>query len=125
MAEDRKFGLVVGGALVVVGAALALAGSRRAAPAIAVAGLLLVVLGVVAPALLAPVHRGWMAVARVMGRVNTAVFLSIVFFLVLTPLGFFLRLAGRDELGRRRRGTSTWVPYPARNSDPRHFEKMF
>ncbi|MCL4807986.1 MAG: hypothetical protein KJ062_09390 [Thermoanaerobaculia bacterium] len=125
MAEDRKFGFVVGGVLVLVGVALAAAGSRRAGPVIAAAGGLLVLLGAAAPAALAPVHRAWLAIARVLGRVNTVVFLSLVFFLVLTPLGLLLRLAGRDELDRRRRGVSTWVPYPARNADPRHFEKMF
>jgi hypothetical protein len=125
MAEHRKFGFVVGGAFVLLGVALAVAGSRRAGPAIAAVGGLLVLLGATAPAALAPVHRAWMAVARVLGRVNTTVFLTLVFFLVLTPLGLLLRLGGRDELDRRRRGVSTWVPYPARNRDPRHFEKMF
>lgn len=125
MTENRKFGLVVGGAFVLLGAALVVAGSRRAGPGFAALGGLLLLLAIVAPGALAPVHRGWLAASRVLGRVNTAVFLSLVFFLVLTPLGLLLRLGGRDELDRRRRGASTWVPYPARNRDPRHFEKMF
>jgi hypothetical protein len=125
MNEDRKFGLVVGGALALLGGALALGGSRLAGPALGSAGALLLVLGAAAPALLAPLHRGWLAVARVMGRVNTAVFLSLVFFLVLTPLGLAFRLSGRDELSRRRRRQTGWVPYPERSRDPRHFEKMF
>ena len=125
MKEDRKFGFVVGGALALLGVALVAFGSRRAGPLLAGAGLLLVLLGAAAPGLLGPVHRGWMAVARVLGRVNTVLFLSIVYFLVLTPLGVVFRLSGRDELSRRRRRASGWVPYPERNRDPRHFEKMF
>lgn len=125
MKEDRKFGFVVGGALALLGVALVAFGSRRAGPFLAGAGLLLVLLGAAAPGLLGPVHRGWMAVARVLGRVNTVLFLSIVYFLVLTPLGVVFRLSGRDELSRRRRRASGWVPYPERNRDPRHFEKMF
>lgn len=125
MDADRKFGLVVGGVLALLGSALALAGSRLAGPVLGGAGALLLVLGSVAPRLLGPVHRGWMAVARVLGRVNTTLFLGLVFFLVLTPLGFALRLSGRDELARRRRRRTGWVPYPERNRDPRHFEKMF
>ena len=125
MKEDRKFGFVVGGALALLGGALVAFGSRRAGPLLAGAGLLLVLLGAAAPGLLGPVHRGWMAVARVLGRVNTVLFLSIVYFLVLTPLGIVFRLSGRDELSRRRRRASGWVPYPERNRDPRHFEKMF
>ncbi len=125
MNEDRKFGLVVGGALALLGSALVLAGSRLAGPVLGGAGALLLVLGTAAPDLLGPLHRGWMAFARLLGRVNTALFLGLVFFLVLAPLGFAFRLAGRDELARRRRRRTGWVPYPERNRDPRHFEKMF
>ena len=125
MNEDRKFGFVVGGALALLGSALVLAGSRLAGPVLGGAGALLLVLGAAAPGLLGPLHRGWMAFARVLGRVNTALFLSLVFFLVLTPLGFVFRLTGRDELARRRQRRTGWVPYPERNRDPRHFEKMF
>ena len=52
--------------------------------------------------------------------------MPIVFLLVLTPLGFVLRLFGRDEL--RRRGPapeSMWTPYPVRNGDPRHYETIW
>ncbi len=94
MNEDRKFGFVVGGALALLGSALVLAGSRLAGPVLGGAGVLLLLLAAAAPGLLGPLHRGWMAFARVLGRVNTALFLGLVFFLVLTPLGFAFRLDG-------------------------------
>ena len=125
MNADRKFGLVVGGVLALLGSALVLAGSRLAGPVLGGAGALLLLLGAAAPGLLGPLHRGWMTVARVLARVNTALFLGLVFFLVLTPLGLAFRLTGRDELARRRRHRTGWVPYPERNRDRRHFEKMF
>ena len=98
MNEGRKFGLVVGGVFTLLGVALLLAGSRLTGVAFGSAGLVLVLLGAAAPARLGPLHRGWMAVARVLGLVNTTLFLGLVFFLVLTPLGFAFRLTGRDEL---------------------------
>lgn len=125
MTEERKFGFVVGGGLALLGGALVAAGSRRAGPGLVVVAVPLLVAALAAPAALAPVRRAWMAFARVLGRVNTVLFLSVVFFLVLAPLGAVLRLAGRDELARRRRRASGWVPYPERNRDPAHFEKMF
>jgi hypothetical protein len=125
--EDRRFGFVVGSAFGLLGAVLFFWRHRVAAgSAFAGLGALLVVLALVAPVLLAAPHRLWMAFARGMGRVNTAVFLSIIFFLVLTPLGFLMRILGRDELRRRRAAPGTmWVPYPVRVADPRHFERMF
>lgn len=125
MTEERKFGLVVGGAFVLLGLGLAWASPRPFGPVLVAAGCALLLSALVAPPVLAPLRRGWMALARALGRVNSVVFLSLVFFLILAPLGVLLRLAGRDELDRKRRGSSSWVPYPARNRDPRHFEKMF
>ncbi len=78
------------------------------------------------PVLLAAPHRAWMKAAHVLGTMNLFLFLSLLFFLVLTPLGAVFRLFGRDEL--RRRGAlpaSGWEPYPARNRDRAHFEKIF
>jgi hypothetical protein len=127
MKGDRKFGLVVGGFLLVVGLLL-LVWRHRATMGLAMAsiGALLVLLAAAAPSLLAAPHRGWMKFSHVLGTINGFLFLSIVFFLILTPLGLVLRLFGRDEL-RRRGGTpdSMWEPYPERNRDKRHFEKIF
>ncbi|MGA7993167.1 MAG: SxtJ family membrane protein, partial [Thermoanaerobaculia bacterium] len=100
---------------------------RTAAGTIALSvGGALLLLAAATPALLAAPHRGWLAFAKVLGRINSAVFLSLTFFLILAPLGFFLRLFGRDEL--RRRGpapASMWEKYPERNRDPRHYEKIW
>ena len=123
---DRRFGWTVGGAFAVLGALL-LWRHRTAAGAVAVSlGGALLLLAAAAPALLAGPHRAWLALARVLGRVNSAIFLFLTFFLVLTPLGVVLRLFGRDELRRRGPAPPTmWSPYPERNRDPRHFETIW
>ncbi|HQR46489.1 MAG TPA: SxtJ family membrane protein [Thermoanaerobaculia bacterium] len=127
MNPDRKFGLVVGGLLLAVGVLLLTWRHRTAAGTVLAApGAVLLLLAAVAPSLLAAPHRGWLRFSHLLGTVNGFLFLSIVFFLILTPLGLFLRLLGRDEL--RRRGpapASMWEPYPERNRDRTHFEKIF
>ena len=127
MNADRTFGFVVGGVFALAGGLLAFWRHRTGwGVALGAPGAVLVLLGAVAPELLAGPHRAWMAFAKLLGRINGFVFLSIVFFLILTPLGLVLRLFGRDEL--RRRGAapvSMWTPYPERNRDPRHFERIF
>lgn len=127
MEKDRRFGLVVGGLFAFLGALFYLWKGRAVAGIVlGVPGLVLLFLAAAAPALLASPHRAWMKLARLLGTVNSFLFLSILFFLVLTPLGVILRLFGRDEL--RRRGplpASGWEPYPERNRDRAHFEKIF
>lgn len=124
--EDRRFGWTVGGVFAVLGGLLLWRARTAAGSVFTAVGGVLLLLAAAAPALLAAPHRAWLAFAKVLGRVNSAVFLFLTFFLVLTPLAFFLRLFGRDEL--RRRGpapASTWEPYPERNRDPKHYEKIW
>jgi hypothetical protein len=125
--KDRQFGLVVGGLLALIGALLYLWKGRAVAGLVlGVPGALLLLFAAAAPGLLAAPHRVWMKFAHVLGTVNGFLFLSILFFLVLTPLGVVLRLFGRDELRRRGPLPATgWEPYPARNRDRAHFEKIF
>jgi hypothetical protein len=124
--EDRKFGWTVGGVFAILGALLLWRHRVAAGSGATALGGALLLLAAAAPALLAAPHRAWLALARVLGRVNSAIFLFLTFFLVLTPLGLVLRLFGRDEL--RRRGPapeSMWTPYPGRNADPGHYEKIW
>lgn len=116
----------MGGVFAVLGGLL-LWRQRFAAAVVAFAlGGPLLLLAAFVPALLARPHRAWLQLARFLGRVNSAIFLFLTFFLVLTPLGLVLRLLGRDELKRRgSQPASMWSPYPERNRDPRHYETIW
>jgi hypothetical protein len=123
---DRHFGWTVGGVFAVLGGLLLWRHRNVAAFVAFMLGGPLLLLAAVFPSLLARPHRAWLAFARILGHVNSAIFLFLTFFLVLTPLGVALRLFGRDELRRRGPAPSTmWTPYPERNRDPRHFETIW
>jgi carbamoyltransferase len=81
----------------------------------AVGSLLLLVL----PHVRLPAYRGWLRVALPFGRLLTGALLTVVYLLVVTPIGLLLRLVGRDPLERRiDRGAATyWRPH-ARRDDP-------
>ena len=116
----------MGGAFTVLGALLLWRHRYAAAVVVFALGGPLLFLAAFLPALLVRPHRAWLAFARVLGRVNSAIFLFLTFFLVLTPLGLVLRLFGRDELKRRGPApASMWSPYPERNRDPRHYETIW
>jgi hypothetical protein len=54
------------------------------------------------------------------------VILAVVFFLIVTPIGLIKRAMGWDPLHRRSAvGDSYWHPYPERQHNPRHYEKMY
>jgi hypothetical protein len=51
--------------------------------------------------------------------------LAVVFFGVITPIGFVARLFGWDPLRRRAPAAeSYWRPYGARQRDRRHYERI-
>jgi len=118
--ELRNFALTVGVAFLVLAAVLYWRG-RLAAVLPGALGAALLAVGIVAPRRLGPAHRAWMALALAISRVTTPLFMGIVYFGVLTPLGVVMRLAGRRLLGRTRDATTFWVDRPvgSRRSDLR------
>ena len=60
------------------------------------------------PLWLEPLERNWMKVARVVAKVNTTVILTLLFYLVVTPLGIIIRLTSGDPLESKPEGGSYW-----------------
>lgn len=58
----------------------------------------LLVLNMTAPALFKPAARVWLGLARLLGGVMSRVLLTLVFCLVVTPVGLVRRAMGRDSL---------------------------
>ena len=101
VAQLRKFGLLVGGIFCAIGLWPAVARGADARWWALVVGALLLAPALLAPRALAPVYRVWMAAAEVLGWINTRILLGIVFYGLITPMGFVRRLRGRDAMRRR------------------------
>ena len=102
MGDHRKFGLLVGGLLGLLGA-WRLHGdpASLAGAVVGATGGVLVLLGLAAPRALAPVRRVWMAFAHVLGWINTRLLLGIVFYAGFTLVRFGLWLRRKDPMRRR------------------------
>ena len=61
-------------------------------------GSILIILGVIAPLLLKPIHKMWMIFAVIIGWIMTRIILSVLFFSIITIIGIFTRLIGKDFL---------------------------
>src|SRR6187401_3505680 len=89
---ERVFGLLVGAILAALGAWWIYREKFAAVrPWFLGVGVLLLVLGLVAPRLLSLPYKGWMGLAEMLAKVVTTLILAIVFFLVVTPIGVFKR----------------------------------
>jgi len=87
----------------------------------------LLLLALTVPAALAPIRRGWMRFAWLLGWVNTRVLLVTAFFLLVTPISLLLRLFGRDPLQRRfdARKSTYWQERPQAPADPTRYTRQY
>ena len=77
--------------------------------------------------MMAPLYRLWMRLALLLGTIMTAVIITIVFFLVITPIGLIRRLLrSKSDYTRTfdSNATSYWVDR-SDGLDPRSMEKMY
>ena len=96
----RKFGFVVGGVFLLLGGWF-LFRHKPAGPYFLTPGVLLVLLGFVAPRALKVVYISWMSLAFMMGLLVSTIVLTLFYFLVITPLGLVGRLFGKDFLSEK------------------------
>ena len=128
----RNFGLLVGGILLliafwpVVKSALGFLVKRLAPRWLAwIPGLILVVLALVFPEALARPYQYWMIVGEYLGWFNTRLILSLIFFLLITPMGFVMRLFGYDPLRIEDSGREDTFLIPAKTRDGKHMQRQF
>ena len=121
-AEGRRFGLTVGGAFLAIAAFFWWRDHPTRAAVVAAIGGTLALAGLVIPARLGPVFRGWMRFGYALSRVTTPIFLGIVYFLVIMPFGVVRRALGKNALTRAQTARGYWVdrnPIPGPRSDLR------
>lgn len=81
----------------------------------------------IAPAWLAPLNRLWLKFGELLHRITSPIILGVMFFGVITPVGWLMRLAGKDLLRMKfdRGAPSYWIrrepPGPDKTSLKRQF----
>jgi len=81
---------------------------------------------IAAPMVLLPLYRLWVKFAAAMAWLNTKLLLALIFYLVITPIGFVMRIAGKDILDEKiYRGASSYWKQKEAHNDPSRYEKQF
>lgn len=132
---DRGFGLTVGGILLAIVLVRLLLGWWRSGAvtlgwfelALGGVGLALLVTGLVAPSVLAPLNRGWTKLGFLLFKIVNPIVLGLIFLVTIVPIGLALRAFGKDPLRLRFEpdAKSYWIerepPGPAPESMPQQF----
>lgn len=124
----RKFGLVFGSILAVVALVSLWRGRGQLVVPFLGVSFLMVIVALVKPLLLSPLHAAMLRIAGYMGWVNTRLILILVYSLVFTPVALVYKLLGKDPLSRsfEKDAASYWQPKDKRVEDEKkHFEKQY
>jgi MFS superfamily sulfate permease-like transporter len=126
VSSDRSFGLVFAGFFALLGTLSLYYGGTHWYywfPLAALFG----VLAYSAPGLLAPLNRLWAKFGHLLHMVISPVLLGVLFYLCISPIGFLMRLTGKDPLRRKFEpaATSYWIVRSPPGPAPETFKNQF
>jgi hypothetical protein len=125
-AQARKTALLVACVLLALAAWFFYRGRTTTAIIFTGVALALLVMGFFVSPLARRFHTYWMKLAALLGYVNSRILLSLLFYMVFTPYGVVMRLAGRDPLRRRGAKRESYWTTRKRTRQPREqFERLF
>ena len=96
----RKFGITIGIILMII-AGFLFWKEKESYQIFLTVGTILFVLGILVPAVLKPIYWIWMIFATILGWVMTRVILSLLFYIIITPIGLISRFFGKQFLELR------------------------
>lgn len=124
--SDRSFGFVVGGILTAIGTYQYFVDSGvyvwTGTP-----GVLLLILGLLAPKLLHPLNLAWTRLGIFLGKIVTPVIMFLVFVVSVVPTGLLLRLFRKDLLRLKPvdDGSSYWIERSPPGPPPESLKDQF
>ena len=62
--------------------------------------LIFLTLGILNSKLLSPLNKIWIKFGEILGKIIAPIVMAIVYFLILTPISLFVRLFGKDLIGK-------------------------
>ena len=72
--------------------------------------IIFLILGLLNSKILAPLNKIWFKFGILLGRIVSPLIMGIIFFLVVTPIGFIMRLLGKDVLNLKyNKNKSYWI----------------
>ena len=72
--------------------------------------LIFLVLGLINSKILSPLNKLWFKFGIFLGRTISPIIMGIIFFLVVTPIGFLMRIIGKDLLNLKfNKRKSYWI----------------
>lgn len=105
--DIKSFGITIGIILLIL-SGLLMYYEKEFYQAIAILASAFIGLGLILPILLKPIYFVWMVFAAILGWIMTRVILSLVFYLIITPIGLITRIIGEDFLALKKKNLDSY-----------------
>ena len=122
----RKFGIMVGTVLLII-AGLLFWKEKESFQLFLAIGTVLFVTGIAIPFTLKPFYWVWMVFSIILGWFMTRVILSLLFFVIITPIGLIARSFGKQFLDLKWNKTDNtyWNHHSDSIFEKENYEKQF
>ena len=126
ISSERGFGLVFAGFFTLLGASSVYNGGDRWHYWLPLAALF-AVLAYAAPHVLAPLNQLWAKFGLLLHLIISPLILGVLFYFVVAPIGFLMRLTGKDPMRRKFEpvAKSYWIVREPPGPVPETFKKQF
>ena len=108
--SNRNFGLIFFVAFLIYGL-WPIMHEESARPWSIIISLFFLILGSLNSGLLTPLNKLWFNFGKLLGYVVAPLVMGVIFFLVVTPIGLFMKIIGKDLLNKRydNKKKSYWI----------------
>ena len=67
------------------------------------------ILGIINSKYLSPLNKLWFKFGLLLGSIFAPLVMFLIFFLIVTPIGLFMRILGKDILRLKKRDKTYWI----------------
>tara|TARA_B100001093_G_C26552703_1_gene895193 strand:+ start:133 stop:513 length:381 start_codon:yes stop_codon:yes gene_type:complete len=95
--NNKSFGILFFAVFLLIGLWPLIKGNEPRIILIPIA-LVFLILGLMNSSILSPLNRSWIKFGELLGRIIAPIVMAVVYFIVLTPISFLVRIMGKDLL---------------------------
>lgn len=124
--ELRKFGITIGIFVSLIGCLPLLRGMQYSIYFFVISAFFLL-FALILPNFLKIIYKFWMTLAILMGWLMTRIILSILFYVLMSPLNLLARLFGKKflDLNIDQNVQSYWIPKKETRTEKTYYERQF
>ena len=117
ISSNRNFGLVFFAVFLIVGIWPLMDGNSIRIWSVIIS-IIFLILGLLNSKILSPLNQLWFKFGMYLGSIIAPIIMAVVFFIVVTPIGLFMKIMNKDLLNKKydKKKISYWIKYNKPNS---------